>query len=126
MQPRTVEYLPGAKLYCLVNRCTRDERKCIQSISVNRRSSPEPFALLTDFFASLLICLNFKMKYVSDSSLVEESSIKDLSWIVLLIHDDNGETIPVWTGFNQQTEDSNNIDICNTGYLALINSPEHE
>ena len=64
--------------------------------------------------------------YAPDPNIVEESNIKDLSWIVLHIYDDEGQTVPAWTGFNQLTDGSINQEICNTGYLPLINAPAHE
>ena len=64
--------------------------------------------------------------YAPDPNIVEESNIKDPSWIVLRIHDDEGRTVPAWTGFNQLTEESNIQEICSTGYLPLTNAPAHK
>lgn len=64
--------------------------------------------------------------YTPDPKIAEDSSLKDISWVLSRIHDDEGQTVPAWTGFNQITTDGDTPDVCSTGYLPLINAPAHE
>jgi len=64
--------------------------------------------------------------YKPDPKVAEDSSLKDMSWVVARMHDDEGQAVPAWTGFNQITTDCDTPEICSTGYLPLINAPAHE